>query len=528
MGEYKVENQVTYKEVDHFFSEMLGKPDIIYQETDYTLKDTKGRGMLYYPKCIGNLIHTDAVKRLARILQTGAIIYQFPNMYHTRLEHSKGTYYRTLELLLKLYSQEDIKEFIHKNKKKKYMIAELVRALLHDVGHAPFSHTMETVCNLPKGFHEDIGMRLIKEDQQLREALEKIYPNLAESIEEVDKRNFLGLNRLFEGQIDVDRGDFLPRDSFFANVDVEKNSKIVSELFNHVSLGKITDANGKTNIVPIFDANQIQNIETFLENRFQNYKNIYYNPKADSYEFIFKAFANRLVNGKEEYKLKKFLAHNINKTPEEVDLQEYVSYDDVEFMKGMIEVSEQTKDPILQKLALLSLPSQETVENIFYGLMISSEQVDEEGNRKNTGESDEIFIQKLIAMKEKKNLYQEYVTILNSSHTEDISIVKEKLKQQLQISDEELEKIGIISWQKKVASYKQKPGEEIYIKDEEGKVYEYTDYPKRKSSIQEETVAALFILTPLLEANGYSNQQIEQIRAIVEEYNRHLLEEERE
>lgn len=147
----------TYRRVEAFFIEMLGRREVIYRETDFTLEDTAGKGILYYPKSFKKVIQTAAVKRMARIFQLGTKKYIYPNVVHTRIEHSKGTYYRTLELLQTLYENENIKKMIHEKGYEKYVLATLARALLHDIGHGPFSHTMETVCDLPKGFHEEIG-----------------------------------------------------------------------------------------------------------------------------------------------------------------------------------------------------------------------------------------------------------------------------------------------------------------------------------------------------------------------------------
>ena len=263
-----------FKRADDFFTEMLGRPEPMLCELDIAMHDTNGRGLIHYPESFNRVIETKAVKRMARIFQLGTKIYTRDNVIHTRLEHSKGTYYRTLELLMNLCEDQKVKDLIINNNYQKYILAMLARALLHDVGHGPFSHTMETVCNLPKGFHEDIGRRLINEDPELRAALEGICPHMPELLNEVVERDFLGLNRLFEGQSDVDRGDFLPRDSFFADANFSENSRAVVELFSHVSIEKVCMDGKKSMIVPVFSEDQIGNLDTFFMNRFENYKNI--------------------------------------------------------------------------------------------------------------------------------------------------------------------------------------------------------------------------------------------------------------
>lgn len=509
-----------YKRLEQFFYEILGRTEFLHYETDSVLIDTNGKGCLYYPESFKNLIESKAVKRMSRIFQLGTVIYTREHVSHTRLEHSKGTYYRTLELLQNLYEDENIREIIIKNNYQKYVTATLIRALLHDVGHGPFSHTMETVCNLPKGFHEEIGKRLIKEDSELREALEKIYPGLPEALQEIVERNFLGLNRIFEGQSDVDRGDFLPRDSFFANVNFQENSKTVSELFNNITLERISENGKKGRIIPVFKKEQIGNLDTFFSNRFNNYKNIYYNPKSKCYEFVFKAFAEILVQSDEDYKLKDFLLHNKDKQPEEIDLQEYISFDDVEYLKGIIEVIDKTKNPTLRKLAIMSVPPRDKVIDFYFGLMVSEEQVDKNGNREYTNLSDEEFINRLFGkIPDSKAEYEQDCLILENNELDNINSIKQQLQDVLDVQEKDLEKVGIYSWDSTITSYKNKPGEETYVKGEDDKVYEYSVHPKRKAPIQKEDIHGFCILVPILESNGYNKDQITEIRRLILENN---------
>lgn len=485
----------TYKKVEKFFGEMLGRHEYLHAEIDFTLVDTRGGGYIYYPESINQLIRTKALRRMARIFQLGTNLYTLPNVYHTRLEHSKGTYYRTLELLQNLYDDDNIKSMITRKRYQKYILAELVRALLHDVGHGPFSHTMEAVCNLPKGFHEQIGIRLIKEDPELRETLNKIYPGLPEIYGETIKRNFLGLNRIFEGQVDLDRGDFLPRDSFFANSDYKETSRLVAKLFDNLTIEKIVDDSGKTKIVPVFAENQIESLDKFFMKRFNNYKNIYYNANARSYDYIFKAFAETLINNDESFKLKDFLTNNIDKKPEDIDLQEYIKFNDIEYLKGIIEVLDKTKNPTLKKLAIMSLPPKEKVQDFYLGLMVSKEQIDENGNREYTNESDEEFIKRLANLPDSKTEYKQNCLTLDVNNIKNINSVIKKLKLALKIKDEDLESLGIFSYNYTVTSYKNKKGEETYVKGRDGKIYEYSVHPERKLPIQKEEVHRILLIS---------------------------------
>lgn len=496
-----------FKRADDFFTEMLGRPEPMFCELDIAMHDTNGRGLIHYPESFNRVIETKAVKRMARIFQLGTKIYTRDNVIHTRLEHSKGTYYRTLELLMNLCEDQKVKDLIINNNYQKYILAMLARALLHDVGHGPFSHTMETVCNLPKGFHEDIGRRLINEDPELRAALEGICPHMPELLNEVVERDFLGLNRLFEGQSDVDRGDFLPRDSFFADANFSANSRAVAELFSHVSIEKVCMDGKKSMTVPIFSEDQIGNLDTFFMNRFENYKNIYYAHEAISYDYVFKTFAEKLTQSSEDYRLKTFLLHNMNKKPEEIDLQEYISFNDVEYLKGIVEVLDKTQDPCLRKFAIMSLPPKEKILDFYYGLMISPEQVRDY--------KDNDFFMRLEYLPDSESEYRQNCLVLHDCSRKNIQSVTEKIKSALGVSDENLEDLGIFTWENTVSTYKKKSGEETFIKGADGKVYEYSVHPERRTPLISEDVNGFCVLVPILESKGFSKESIDSVRSIM-------------
>ena len=499
-----------FKRADDFFTEMLGRPEPMLCELDIAMHDTNGRGLIHYPESFNRVIETKAVKRMARIFQLGTKIYTRDNVIHTRLEHSKGTYYRTLELLMNLCEDQKVKDLIINNNYQKYILAMLARALLHDVGHGPFSHTMETVCNLPKGFHEDIGRRLINEDPELRAALEGICPHMPELLNEVVERDFLGLNRLFEGQSDVDRGDFLPRDSFFADANFSENSRAVAELFSHVSIEKVCMDGKKSMTVPVFSEDQIGNLDTFFMNRFENYKNIYYAHEAISYDYVFKTFAEKLTQSSEDYRLKTFLLHNMNKKPEEIDLQEYISFNDVEYLKGIVEVLDKTQDPCLRKFAIMSLPPKEKILDFYYGLMISPEQVRDY--------KDNDFFMRLEYLPDSESEYRQNCLVLHDCSRKNIQSVTEKIKSALGVSDENLEDLGIFTWKNTVSTYKKKRGEETFVKGADGEVYEYSVHPERRAPLISEDVNRFCVLVPILESKGFSKKSIDDVRSIMTDY----------
>ena len=76
---------------------ILEKQVDLEKEFDLSLAPYYMDANIYYPICIAKLLDTTPFKRLGRISQLSLAIDTFPNAYHSRLEHSKGTYYRKLE-----------------------------------------------------------------------------------------------------------------------------------------------------------------------------------------------------------------------------------------------------------------------------------------------------------------------------------------------------------------------------------------------------------------------------------------------
>ena len=144
-------------------------------------------------------------QRLRRIQQMAMAYLVYPGAVHTRLHHSLGAYHLMCNALHELKSKGTA---ISKEEEQAAKIA----ILLHDIGHGPFSHALENV--LIEGVdHETISLMLMKElnkqfEGKLSMALE-IFTNQYPT-------KFL--YQLISGQLDVDRLDYLSRDSFFSGV----------------------------------------------------------------------------------------------------------------------------------------------------------------------------------------------------------------------------------------------------------------------------------------------------------------------
>ena len=144
-------------------------------------------------------------QRLRRINQMAMAYLVYPGAVHTRLHHSLGAYHLMCNALNELKSKGvDITAAEDQ--------AAKIAILLHDIGHGPFSHALEDV--LIEGIdHETLSLMIMKElniqfHGQLQLAIDIFTDNHPKKY----------LRQLISGQLDVDRMDYLTRDSFFSGV----------------------------------------------------------------------------------------------------------------------------------------------------------------------------------------------------------------------------------------------------------------------------------------------------------------------
>jgi HD superfamily phosphohydrolase len=144
-------------------------------------------------------------QRLRRIKQLGLSEYVYPGAIHTRFHHALGAFHLMRKALgtlkvkgVKITEQEEL--------------AACIAILLHDIGHGPFSHTLEH--SLITGVHHEDISKIY-----MRRLNEHFKGKLSMAIEIFDgtyKKKFL--HQLVSSQLDVDRLDYLTRDSFFTGV----------------------------------------------------------------------------------------------------------------------------------------------------------------------------------------------------------------------------------------------------------------------------------------------------------------------
>ncbi|HEX7737021.1 MAG TPA: HD domain-containing protein [Ktedonobacteraceae bacterium] len=221
--------------------------------------------------------------RLQQVKQLGFVYRVWPGATHTRYEHSLGAYYlmlRALRALLQRGDQGGLDGVAPES-----IRAVLVATLLHDIGHYPFSHTIEEL-GTPIILHEKVG-RAIIEKSEIATILERDYQLAPERVADLidpPKHRALHpddelLSSLLSGALDVDKLDYLPRDARACNVPYGgvDMSRLQASL-------RVHPVNGQRRIVVTHKG--ISPLHSLLHARQEMFDNIYWHHTCRSHQMM--------------------------------------------------------------------------------------------------------------------------------------------------------------------------------------------------------------------------------------------------
>ncbi len=285
---------------------------------------------------IYDIIETPYFQRLRRIKQTGLADFVYPGANHTRFHHALGAMHLMGRAL------DNLREKGHNITRQEYEGA-LIAILLHDTGHSPFSHTLEHSL-LNNVNHEAISLLVMQKlNKQFNNQLElaiKIFTNKYE-------RPFF--HQLVSSQLDIDRLDYLKRDSFFTGVS-EGNigSDRIIKLFEIVDDKIVVEEKG------------IYSVENFLSARRLMYWQVYLHKTGIAADAMLKNIilrAKTLCQNKASIKapepLKLFLTENItfeNLNTNSTFLTKFIQLDDYDIWAA-IKQWVRSEDKILASLS---------------------------------------------------------------------------------------------------------------------------------------------------------------------------------
>ncbi|HZJ86696.1 MAG TPA: HD domain-containing protein [Erysipelothrix sp.] len=228
-----------------------------------------------YYDVIWQLIDAPEFQRLRRIHQLGGTLQVYHTAEHSRFGHSLGVYEITR---LMLENVQDLKESISEYDQ----VSLLCAALLHDVGHGPFSHAFEAVTDVN---HEIMTDRIILEDTNVHQILKEVHKDFPQDVADIiahRHKNTL-LSQIISSQMDADRMDYLLRDSYFTGVSYGE-----FDLYRILRTLRVVD-----NTIAVKESG-IHAIEDYIMARYQMYWQVYLHPVSRSYEAILLAIFKRM------------------------------------------------------------------------------------------------------------------------------------------------------------------------------------------------------------------------------------------
>ena len=220
------------------------------------------------------LVDTPAFQRLRYVRQLGLAFLVYPGATHSRFEHALGTYHLARRALA-LLDERGALGGIGRD------ACDLVRvaALLHDIGHYPFSHALEEIGAL---HHEEVARPLVTDGEVaevLRAAMGSSTPDDVMAL--IRGRSASPLQRLISGSLDLDKLDYLRRDAFmcgvpYGEIDVDRllNSLTVVQLPHGAEIGIIEKG--------------LSALESLLFARYQMYRNVYWHHAVRSATAMYK------------------------------------------------------------------------------------------------------------------------------------------------------------------------------------------------------------------------------------------------
>ncbi|MBS4195904.1 HD domain-containing protein [Lederbergia citri] len=261
-------------------------------------------------KIIWDLIGTKEFQRLRRIKQLGTTYLTFHGAEHSRFNHSLGVY----EIVRRIVD-DVFKGRPEWNENERLL--SLCAALLHDLGHGPFSHSFEKVYHTD---HEFFTRQIILGDTEVNAVLQRVGPDFPQKVADVVGKTYEDklVVSLISSQIDADRMDYLQRDAYFTGVsyghfDMERILRVMRPLEDQV----------------VFKFTGMHAVEDYIMSRYQMYWQVYFHPVTRSAEVILTKILQRAKALYENsYTFKYEPTHFISLFEEKVTLEDYLKLDE--------------------------------------------------------------------------------------------------------------------------------------------------------------------------------------------------------
>jgi uncharacterized protein len=238
-------------------------------------KDPVHKYIYVQDRTIWDLINTKEFQRLRRIRQLGTSFFTFHGAEHSRFSHSLGVY----EVTRKIISQFERNAYADWPQEER--LVSLCAALLHDIGHGPFSHSIEQVFDT---HHEEWSCRMVLGNTEVNRVLREVSKDFPERVAGVIAKTYDKpiVVSLVSSQLDADRMDYLLRDAYFTGVnygtfDLERILRVIRPYRDHI----------------VVKESGMHAVEDYLMSRYQMYWQVYFHPVTRSSEILLRKIFQR-------------------------------------------------------------------------------------------------------------------------------------------------------------------------------------------------------------------------------------------
>ncbi len=292
-------------------------------------------------KVILDLINSREFQRLRRIKQTGAALFTFHGAEHSRFSHSLGVYEvsrRICDKFNRNYPSTSEGDGLWDDSER---LVVLSAALLHDIGHGPYSHTFEKIFNTN---HEELTIQIIlSEKTEINQILKTVSPDFPEKVASVIQKNYPNpqVVQLISSQIDADRMDYLLRDAYHTGVnygrfDISRILRVIRPYKDGIC----------------FTYSGMHAVEDYIMSRYQMYMQVYFHPVSRGMEVILNHLLKRAADcyNTPPHPLKNNATFLIPFFENNWDLEDYLRLDDG-VLTTYFNLWLDEEDPILSDLA---------------------------------------------------------------------------------------------------------------------------------------------------------------------------------
>ncbi|WP_134683355.1 HD domain-containing protein [Brevibacillus migulae] len=246
-------------------------PELLSEEKVF--KDPVHRYVHVRETLIWDLINAPEFQRLRRIKQLGTSYLTFHGGEHSRFNHSLGVY----EIMRRILETFEGRIALSREEQLLCMCA----ALLHDVGHGPFSHSFEKVFRFD---HEDWTRAIITGETEINRILRRVGEGFPQKVAEVIAKTYENklIVSLISSQIDADRMDYLLRDAYYTgvnygNFDIERILRVMRPHEDGI----------------VFKFSGMHAVEDYIMSRYQMYWQVYFHPVTRSAEVVLRKVFQR-------------------------------------------------------------------------------------------------------------------------------------------------------------------------------------------------------------------------------------------